>query len=134
MDLLDFVADHFGHFSPYDIPNLLFAVLVASTLGYVLGRWGGGKDGPDLRALALWAGTSALAVGFVRTQLPLAVVLLAFVILVKGNEAPRQDRVLLFGSLVFGLGCGSGASLVTIALAVPFVLVVRWAFGGAGKA
>jgi hypothetical protein len=134
MDLMGFVADHLGHFSLYDIPNLLFAVLVATALGYVLGRWGGEKRGTELRALALWAGSAALAVGFVRTQLPLAVVLLALVVLAKGNDANREDRVLLFGALVLGLGCGSGASLVTVAVAVPFVLVVRWAFAGAGKA
>lgn len=131
MDLLGFVADHLGHFSPYDVPNLLFSVLVATLLGYALGRWGGGKRGADLRALALWSGSAALAVGFVRTQLPLAVVFLALVLLAKGNDAPRNDRALLFTALVLGLGCGSGATLVTLATALPVVLIVRWAFGAA---
>ncbi len=129
MDIMGFVVDNMGHFGPFDLPNLLFAVFMATFLGYALARWGGGKRGAELRTLALWAGASALAVGFVRTQLPLAVVLLALVLLAKGNDGPKQERPLLFGSLVLGMGCGSGASLVALALAVPFILVVRWAFG-----
>jgi hypothetical protein len=39
---------------------------------------------------------------------------------------------LLFAALVVGMGCGSGASLVTALMALPLVLVVRWA--GAGRA
>jgi len=129
MDVLGFVMDHMGTFSPYDIPNLLFAMLVASLLGYLLARVGAGLTGSDARALVLWAAAAALAAGLVRAQLPLAVALLALMVLVKGNEGPRQDRVLVFCALVLGLGCGSGATLVMLAVAVPFILVVRWAFG-----
>lgn len=133
MDIRGFATDHFGHFSPYDIPNLLFSVIAAAALGYAMARWGGGKRGTDLRVLALWAGTAALGVGLVRAQLPLAVAMLALVVLARGDGGTRQDRVLLFASLMLGLGCGSGASLVTLAVALPFVLVVRWAFGPAAR-
>lgn len=134
MDIMGFLADHMGHFSLYDIPNLLFAVLLATLLGYLLGRVGGQVRGTELRALALWAGSAALAAALVRSQLPLAVLLLAFVLLVKNNDSATRDRVLLFGALVLGLGCGSGASLVTLVVAIPFILVVRWAFRGTANA
>ena len=133
MDIRGFAADHFGHFSPYDIANLLFAMVAATFLGYAMARWGGGKRGQELRALAVWAGLAALGVGFVRAQLPLAVAFLALVLLAKGNEASKHDRLLLFASLVLGVGCGSGATLVTIVLTLPFLLIVRWAFGPAVK-
>jgi hypothetical protein len=129
MDVLGFVMDNMGTFSPYEIPNLLFAVLVAGLLGYLLARFGAGLTGADTRALALWAAAAALGTGLVRAQLPLAVALLALVVLSKGNDGPRQERVLVLCALVLGLGCGSGASLVMLAVAIPFILVVRWAFG-----
>ncbi|MBK7381863.1 MAG: hypothetical protein IPI81_00790 [Flavobacteriales bacterium] len=129
MDVFGFVMDHMGQFAPYDIPNLLFAVLSAAVLGYAMARWGAGASGPDARALVLWAASAALGTGFVRSQLPLAVGLLALVVLAKGNDGPRQERVLVFSALIFGLGCGSGASLIALAVGIPYILVVRWAFG-----
>ena len=129
MDLKGFIADHMGHFSPFDLPNILFSVVAALVLGYALARWGGGRSGSELRTLALWAAASALGVALVRSQLPLAIAFLALVLLAKGQDARPQDRVLVFGSLMLGLGCGSGATLVTLIVAIPFILLVRWAFG-----
>lgn len=134
MDVLGFVADHMGHFTLYDVPNLLFAVLLASLLGYLLARVGAGIGGPEARSLALWAGTTALAVGFVRAQLPLAIALLAIVLITGPITSERRDRALFFGALVMGLGCGSGAALITVAVAIPYLFVVRWAFGPKGSA
>lgn len=128
MDLMGFLSDHMGHFGLYDLPNLVFSVLLAVLLGYMLGRFGGKARGTELRALALWAGSAALAAAIVRSQLPLAVVLVALVMLVRGSDRGTRDRALQFGALVLGLGCGSGAALVTLVAAVPYVLVVRWAF------
>ena len=134
MDLMGFVADHMGHFSLYDVPNLLFAVLLASLLGFLLARVGAGTGGPEARSLALWAGTTALAVGLVRAQLPLAIALLAVVLIAGPVTSERRDRALFFGALVMGLGCGSGAALITLAVALPYLFVVRWAFGPNGSA
>ena len=131
MDVMGFVMDNMGHFAPIDVLLLLFAVLCAALLGLLLGVWGGRLDRIAARDLALWAGCAAFAAGLVRMQLPLAVVLLAFVVLVKGNDGERRDRVLRFGAVVLGLGCGSGASLVVLIVAVPFIALVRWAFGSA---
>lgn len=134
MDVMGFLADHMGHFSLYDIPNLLFAIVVATLLGYGLARWGFRMQGDDPRTSALWAASAALAAGLVRSQLPLAIVLLSFVLLVRGGESSNRDRVALFAALVLGLGCGGGAALVTGVVTVPFCLVVRWAFAPQGKA
>lgn len=129
MDAIGFVMDHLGHFAPIDIVNLLFAMLVATLLGYLLGRLGARQTPIEARELALWAGLSAMGAGLVRAQLPLAVVLLALVLLSKGREGGRAGQVLVFAALIMGLGCGSGASLVMLVVALPFILVIRWAFG-----
>lgn len=128
MDALGFVMDNLGHFAPLDIANLLFAVLAATLLGYLLGRFGGRLPASSARELALWAAGAALGTGLVRTQLPLAVVLLALVILSRGQLGAKGDRALTFCALAFGMGCGSGASLIVLAVGLPFIVVVRWAF------
>jgi len=133
MDVKGFVSDHMGHFSLYDIPNVLFMILMAALLGYALARFGGREQGRDARSLALWAATAALATAFVRAQLPLAIVLLAIVLLAKGDGATARERVLLFGAMVLGLGCGSGAALIMFLAAIPYIILVRWALPG-GKA
>lgn len=130
MDIVGFVADNMGHFAPLDIALLLFQVLLAALLGYLIARFGTRADGDAARELMLWAASAALAAGLVRTQLPLAVMLLAFVVLVKGGDASGRERISRFIALVLGLGCGSGAGLVTAAVAVPFIIVVRMAFPG----
>ena len=133
MDVMGFISDHMGHFSLYDIPNVLFMVLLAAFLGYLLGWFGGRVQGSEARSMALWAATTALAAAFVRAQLPLAVVLLAIVLLVKGQGATNRERLLLFGAMVVGLGCGSGAGLIMLIASIPYILLVRWAFP-AGRA
>jgi hypothetical protein len=127
MDLTGFLVDHMGHFSAYDIPGVLFLLLMAALLGWVMG-YAGGERGASLRQLALWAATAALATAFMRMQLPVALALLGVLLLVRPSmpEAPR-GRLLLFGALVLGLGCGSGAALIMALAAIPYVLLVRWA-------
>jgi len=68
-----------------------------------------------------------LGVGFVRAQFPLAVSLLALVLLLRSQEVPASERLSLFGALVIGLGCGSGASLIVVAVFLPFLMLARWA-------
>ncbi|HRH38790.1 MAG TPA: hypothetical protein PK760_10620, partial [Flavobacteriales bacterium] len=85
---MGFLADNMGHFGPFDIANLLFAVLMAALLGFVLARFGCMVNGIEARSTSLWSAVMALAAGFVRTQLPLAVILLALVLLVRrGDES-----------------------------------------------
>ena len=38
MDIIGFVADNMGHFAPFDIALLVFQVLLAALLGYLLAR------------------------------------------------------------------------------------------------
>ena len=131
MDVMGFISDHMGHFSLYDVPNVLFMVLLAALLGYLLARFGGRQERGDSRSTALWAATAALASAFVRAQLPLAVILLAIVLLLRGEVATTRERILLFGAMVIGLGCGSGAALIMLIASVPYILLVRWAFPAA---
>ncbi len=129
MDFKGFVMDHMGHFSMNDLPNKLFAVLVAAFLGHALGRWGARLALRTSRELAVWAALAALAISFVRTQLPLAVALLALMLVARGGPE-REDaptRSLVLGAAVLGMGCGGGAALATLLLSIPFIMVVRWA-------
>ncbi len=127
MDLKGFLADHLGHFSPYDIPGLLFSVLLAGLLAWAVGSFGAGLRGHAARRMALWAATAALGVALMRMQLPVALALLAILLVVRPQADGATDRLLLFGALIIGLGCGSGASLITAIATVPYVLLVRWA-------
>lgn len=131
MDLLGFVADNMGHFAPQDIPLLLFQALCAALLGAFLARVGGRMPVEGMKELALWAAGAALAAGFAGAQLPLAVLLLAFATLMGGQAGEGRERALRFGAMVLGLGCGSHAALVAIAVGIPFTLLARWAFGAA---
>ncbi len=128
MDVMGFISDHMGHFSPYDVPNVLFMVFMGALLGYALARFGGRLSDRDARVLMLWSATAALAAAFVRAQLPLAVLFLALVLLVRMEPSTGRDRLLLFGALVLGMGCGSGAALIMFIAAIPYVALVRWAF------
>jgi hypothetical protein len=132
MDIKGIIMDHVGHFAMPDIPALLFSVLVAAALGWVLAGPGAGRVGRQAREFALWSATAALAVGLVRAQLPLALALVALAMLVGAPAGSDGDRSLRAGALVLGLGCGSGAALVTVMAAVPYVLIVRWARAGRG--
>jgi len=127
MDLKGFAADHMGHFTLYDVPNAAFAMLVAALLGLVLGRVGLRQGPSGARSAALGSALATLAVVFVRAQLPLAVALVALVLLVRPHMTERSERLPLIASVVIGLGCGSGATLIVGALFLPLLLVARWA-------
>lgn len=132
MDIAGFVVDHMGHFSAVDLPRVLFALVMAALLTWVL-AWLQGSDGRiHQRGLVLWAVLAAAGTILVRGQLPVAVVFLALVLLVRPRVGEQVPTGLLFAALVVGMGCGSGASLVTALVAVPLVLVARWA--GTGRA
>ena len=127
MDLKGFAADHMGHFTLYDVPNMLVALLLSALLAYLLAALGMRTAAPQARHLGLWAAVAALGVGFVRAQFPLAVSLLALVLLLRSQEVPASERLSLFGALVIGLGCGSGASLIVVAVFLPVLTLARWA-------
>lgn len=127
MDLKGFAADHMGHFTLYDVPNAAFALLVAALLGFIMGSVGLRQAASGARSAALWSVLAALAVVFVRAQLPLAVALVALTLLVRPHMTERSERLPLVASVVIGLGCGSGATLIVGALFLPMLLVARWA-------
>ncbi len=125
------IADHMGHFSLYDIPNVLFAVVLATILGFVLARWGAGEPATLARRTAFWACAAALATAIVRSQLPVAVLVLAAAFLVGKRENGPANGVLHFSVLVIGIGCGSGATVIVALACIPFVFLMRWAFRAA---
>ncbi|HRD51402.1 MAG TPA: hypothetical protein PKY96_02015, partial [Flavobacteriales bacterium] len=117
-----------GHFAVQDIPLLLFQIVCAALLGAFLGRFGGRMGAEGMKELALWSAAAAMAAGFAGANLPLAVLLLAFAMLMGGQSGHGKERALRFGALVLGLGCGSHAALVAVAIGIPFILLARWAF------
>lgn len=127
MDLKGLVADHLGHFSVYDIPSVLFVLVAATLLGFVAARWGAGKSSTEARGLAFWATAAALATAIVRSQLPIAALVLAAAVLVgKRSEGPGREAI-FFSVIVVGIGCGSGATVVVALAMVPYLLLMRWA-------
>ncbi len=127
MGITGFLMDNMGHFSAHDVPNKIFAMLVAALIGLALGRFGTRAAPGAARDLAVWAALAALAMAFVRTQLPLAVALVALVLMARLPDPRSNDRQAMLGALVLGMGCGGGAALVTLVLAIPYIILVRWA-------
>lgn len=128
MDIKGLIVDHVGHFAIHDIVGLVFSMLVAALLAWALVRFGADLVGAEARQLVLWSSTTALGVGFAKAQLPLALALVAVAILVGGLGNDGRLRALQAGALVIGLGCGSGATLVTVIVTVPYLLIVRWVY------
>ena len=126
MDWKGFILDQMGHFSVYDVPNLVFAILVAAGLGYGSGRFGLRGTAADTRSLTVWAAVMALGAGIVRSQLGLAVVLLGILLFARPGTQEGPPRSALVLVSVLGLGCGSGAALIMMVLAIPAVLLLRW--------
>ncbi|HNR56601.1 MAG TPA: hypothetical protein PKJ19_15650, partial [Flavobacteriales bacterium] len=126
MDLKGVIADHMGHFSVYDIPNLLLVLVASVVLGHITAIWGARSNARDARRCALWAGTGALAAALVRSQLPLATLVLAAAVVVgKRDDANRGlDHLIM---LLIGIGCGSGASVIVGIALVVFIPIMRWA-------
>jgi predicted membrane protein len=130
VDIKGFIVDHVGHFAMHEILGLVFSMLVASVLAWLLGRFGAGLVGKEARTLVIWSATVALGVGFIKAQLPLALAFVALAALVGSGRDEGRSKAVHAGALVIGLGCGSGAALVTAIAAVPYLLIVRWARAG----
>ncbi len=133
MDLKGAIADHMGHFSVYDIPNLLFVLVAALVFGYLAASWGARQQGGEARYSALWAATASLAAALVRSQLPLATLVLAAAVLVGRRGDAKPDTTLLT-MLLIGIGCGSGASVIVGIALVLFIPIMRWALPRAKQA
>jgi hypothetical protein len=129
MDWKGFVVDHVGHFAPHMIGNAVFAVLVAALLGFAVGSLGTRAGSSAARTLALWAALAALTVAFARTQLPVAMAMVAVVLLVRPRPDDATPQMPLVAAVLLGAGCGSGASLVAAVLAVPVIALLRWSQG-----
>jgi hypothetical protein len=126
MDITGFVVDHMGHFTVYDLPGAVFAVVMAALLTAVMVLMSGGEARLSLRELMLWSAASALALVLIRGQLPVAVAFLALVIIVRPDGGSLPRNAMFFSALIIGLGCGSGAALVTALLVLPFAMLARW--------
>ncbi len=128
MDLKGAIADHMGHFSAYDIPGVLFVLVSSALFGYFLARWGARATVADARKLALWAGSAALATALVRSQLPVAMVVLAAVLLVGKRPESNVDGAVFFSALLIGIGCGSGATVIVGVAMIPYFFLIRWVY------
>ncbi len=125
MDLKALLADQLGHFTPYDIGTALISMFAAALLAYVVGLL---ARSPAPKELSISAAVMAFAVSLVRASVPLSIALVAAVLLLRGEvrEADKKALALRFTALAIGLGCGSSASLIVAALAVPLGLLLRW--------
>ena len=133
MDLKGVIADHMGHFSVYDIPNLFLVLVGSVVLGYITAIWGARSTAQDARRSALWAAAGALAAGLVRSQLPLATLVLAAAVLVGKRDDGNSglDRVIM---LLIGIGCGSGATVIVGIALIVFIPIMRWALKAPDRA
>lgn len=127
MDFKALLSDQLGHFTVYDIGTGLISMFAAALLAYVVGLLV--KSGvPSPKELSISAAVMAFAVSLVRASVPLSIALVAAVLLLRGEvrEADKKALPLRLAALAIGLGCGSSASLIVAALAVPLGLLLRW--------
>ena len=120
------ILDNMGYFSLYDIPNLIVAILAAALLTYLGAKLGLRANKAALFTLMAWSATVALGVGLVKGQLVFAVILAAILIVAKGYTPKEISGGGLLLAMVIGLGCGSGATLITLVALVPLVILLRF--------
>jgi hypothetical protein len=127
MDFKALLADQLGHFTLYDIGTGLISMLAAALLAYVVALLAKARV-PAPKELSISAAVIAFAVSLVRGSVPLSIALVAAVLLLRGEvrEADKKVLPLRLAALAIGLGCGSSASLIVAALAVPLGLLLRW--------
>ena len=125
MDWKGTVLDNMGYFSLYDIPNLFVAILAASLLTYLTAKFGLRANRADLAILMGLSSTVALGVGLVKGQLVFAVILAAILIVSKGYTPKEISGGALLLAMIIGLGCGSGATLITLVALIPLVILLR---------
>lgn len=125
MDIKGLIADQLGHFTPYDIGTALISMLAAALLAYAVGLLAKASAPKDLSSSAA---VMAFAVSLVRASVPLSIALVAAALLLRGEVRNSERRALSmrFAALAIGLGCGSSASIIVAALAVPLGLLLRW--------
>ena len=123
MDLKGFLADQMGFFTFYDVPGMLFGALCGALLSWALGRFFGGDDRDMSGKLAVQAGAIACGVAFVRASLPLSIAFAGVLILLRPGSSGDRASLLQLVAMVIGVGCGSGASLIVLALSVPLGIV-----------
>lgn len=124
MDIKGTLADQMGHFTPYDIVGVLLSVALAALFGFLLGIIG---KGTDRRYVAVLSAVIAFAVALVRASIPLSIALVAVALLIEERNDDRNSRLMRYAAAAVGVGCGSSASIVVVALLVPVGLLLRWA-------
>lgn len=131
MDLNAAMADQLGHFTLQDIFTALVGLLAAAFLGLLFALIVRPPDGSSPRRTALLSAVVAFAVSLVRASVPLAICLVAVLLLVRSADAgDGRARLHRLMALAIGLGCGSSAAIVVAALVLPLGLLFRWAGAG----
>ena len=125
MDIRGVIADQLGHFTLEDVPSLLLAALLAMLLGWFVPSALSPSSGPTERESAITAALVALAAALVRSSLPIALVLVAALLLVGRPPRDQDFRgwACRLAAVVIGVGCGSGAALITVLTMVPVGVV-----------
>jgi len=115
-----FVADHFGDFSPSDIPNFLFALFLSAILNILLimlyKRYGkGSEDDGSNRFVLLGLGAATLT-AIIKQSLPLALAALALLSIIRLRDGNTDLNKLsyLFISILIGVACGAGYGLIMV--------------------
>ncbi|HQV53111.1 MAG: hypothetical protein IPI00_01955 [Flavobacteriales bacterium] len=125
MNWKGFLLDHMGYFSVTDIPNFLFAILLAGLLVFISARFGLRSTPADMRVLVIWAALVALGVGLVKGQLAFALVFVGVLLFARGTDSSKQSGHAVLMAMIIGFGCGSGAGLITFIAVLPLILILR---------
>lgn len=128
MDIKGLIADQMGYFTPYDVAGAVLCIALAALFGFLLAIIAKADHGARKESAVL-AAVIAFAVALVRASVPLSIGLVAVALFLGDHGATERSsgRLLRYGVAAVGIGCGSSAAIVVVALLVPIGLLLRWA-------
>ena len=124
---MDVVLDQFGDFGLDDIASMVFSMIAASVIVFLLGfalkkkKRSGIFNDMTLSALV------AAAVRVVMGSLPLAAAFVAIILAARIFVEPKyfsKNGLFTFIALIIGLICGARAVMVAIVVAIPLFLLL----------
>lgn len=124
-EMMHILTDQLGDFGLYDIPGLMFSVVIAALLAWILSF--ALKNVEDRWRAMLLASLVAIGVSVCRASLPLAMSLVAVALLVRAYipSRPENNGYLMVAAGLLGFLCGARSSMIALLVLLPLFILLR---------